>query len=318
MAEIVGEEPANDWSGSAATFNARARKHEISAKLDMAMIVMTLIACIVIFAGADKLTAWLFSTPAERRADLELSNAKAQIVRAFASLGDPASELIRSLSPKLGPFIDQWLADKRKKDEPVPAEGREVPYRPPLARAPQPETRRALSAAQRTEVMRLYEQLIGLYEKNAALHSSLESERERTNATLDRMSIEQTRADSHVEAVRVRADADRDIAQSNASVQTERIQDMTHLISSTFTRIGAVVMVIWLIKIFVRKRQRSVELSAFYLAVADALNISKGDTVRFREILPHLTPVEHADKDNTEPPVESLGKTLLALSKKAD
>jgi hypothetical protein len=91
---------------------------------------------------------------------------------------------------------------------------------------------------------------------------------------------------------------------------TTRAEDLNGLISSALTRIGAVVLVIWLIRIFVRKRQRSVQLSAFYLAIADAIAMSNGDSVGFKDIFPLLSPPETSDMDDLETPIESIGRII--------
>lgn len=204
---------------------------------------------------------------------------------------------------------------------PSPAAPSAIPWDipPPEMRArSEMESRKAVSTPKK-EAIELYDKLTTLYEKNTELHESLAQERE----AADRYPIESLKTDSQIEIARIRAE-DREIADTKANAEAEvarentmRAEDLNGLISSALTRFGAVVMVIWLVRIFVRKRQRSVQLSAFYLAIADAIAMSDGDSVKFKGFLPDLYPPGASETDDFKMPIESIVRMLIGLAKQS-
>lgn len=317
------------WEELAVEFRERARKHERSARLDMLLIVATLVSCVLIFAGSDRLADWVFQTPSERRADIELANAKAEVYRAIASLGLPSGDFIRSLPAAVKPYLDRMLAEKTgkaegaAKDNPVlqssrppasrPAQDTLPSGSPPVFKAPAAPVRELKPtppALAREENALLYERLKDLYEDNAALHLQLQQERERMSQASDQSAVEQAKSDAAIEVARIKADAE----VNTASEATQRSSELNNLVSSALTRIGAVVMVIWLVKIFVRKRQQSVQLSTFYLAASDAALLSKGDMSSFSKLLSRISPV--IDTDPVDSPAEAMSQALVALAKR--
>jgi hypothetical protein len=318
------------WENIAVEFRERAKKHERSASHDMLLIVATLISCVVIFAGADKLAEWIFKTSAERKADIEMANAKAEVYRAVASLGAPSSDFIRTLPAAVRPYLDRLLAEKTGKGE-VPANNIPPPRtttlpavqpqvnilpgsNPPIFPMPAPTVRGPRSkatAVMQEENTQLYEKLKNLYDENTTLHFQLQQERERMDQASNQTMVEQMKSDAVTEAARIKADAEVNMA----NVATQRSTEINDLVSSALTRIGAVVMVIWLVKIFVKKRQQSVQLSTFYLAASDAALLSRGDMAVFSKLFSKISPA--IDTDAVESPAEAMGQALVALAKRS-
>lgn len=321
--------PRTAWDDIATEFRERAKKHERSAQQDMLLIVATLFACVVIFAGADKLADWMFKTSTERKADIEMANASAEVYRAIASLGKPTSDFIRSLPVIMRPYLDQWLAERTGESKPatkdspapqapatpvVPPTSNSPPEKsPPFIRTPTPSVSdpRMKPLEPKGENTQLYEKLKDLYAENTELHLQLQQERERMDQASDQYSVEQMKSDTAIETANIKANAELDIARE----ATERNTELNNLVSRALTRIGAVVMVIWLIKIFVRKRQQSVQLSTFYLAASDAVILSKGDMSVFNKLLSKICP--SIDSDAIDSPSEAMGQALVALAKRS-
>jgi hypothetical protein len=329
MEQNQGSVQKTAWEDLAVEFRERAGKHERSARLDMLLIVATLVSCVLIFAGSDRLADWVFQTPSERRADSELANAKAEVYRAIASLGTPSGDFIRSLPAIVRPYLDRMLAEKTGKAEEAakgnpdlqsppssaarPAQDRPSSASPPVFQAPAApvrEPKSTLPALARDENVRLHERLKSLYEDNSALHLQLQQERERMDQASNQSAIEQAKSDAAIEVARIKADAE----VNTASEATQRSSDLNNLVSSALTRVGAVVMVIWLVKIFVRKRQQSVQLSTFYLAASDAALLSNGDMNSFSKLFSKITPV--IDADPVDSPAEAMSQALVALAKR--
>lgn len=169
-----------------------------------------------------------------------------------------------------------------------------------------------------------------LYEDNAALHEQLAQARGRLGEEADRLSIEELRKDAAVEVAQIRANvdesrasADRDIAQAKADVEraaveeaTRRAEDLNALIASSVARVGAAVIVILLVRIFLRDRQRLILLGGFYLGLADAIEISGGDPARLKEWLPQLVPPAVAAPDDVPTPIESVMQAVVELAKR--
>ena len=321
--------PKTAWDDIAGEFRERAKKHEKSAQQDMLLIVATLIACIVIFAGADKLADLMFKTSTERKADIEMANAKAEVYRAIATLGTPTSDFIRSLPAIVRPYLDRWLAERTGEREPttqgspapqtpappiVPPASNSPPEKsPPFFRTPTPSVSepKMKPLEPKGENTQLYEKLKDLYAENTELHLQLQQERERMDQASDQYSVEQMKSDTAIETANIKANAELDIARE----ATERNIELNNLVSRSLTRIGAVVMVIWLIKIFVRKRQQSVQLSTFYLAASDAAMLSKGDMTVFNKLLSRICP--SIDSNAIDSPSEAMGQALVALAKRS-
>jgi hypothetical protein len=184
---------------------------------------------------------------------------------------------------------------------------------PPVLKAPAAPVRElkpAPPALVREENALLHERLKNLYEDNSALHLQLQQERERMDQASNQSAVEQAKSDAAIEVARIRADAE----VNTASEATRRSSEFNNLVSGALTRIGAVVMVIWLVKIFVRKRQQSVQLSTFYMAASDAALLSKGDMTSFGNLLSKISPA--IDTDPVDSPAEAMGQALVALAKR--
>lgn len=77
----------------------RARRHRRRANIDAIFSIGAIVVCVSVFIAAEKLSDFLFLTSAERQANTALTEAKAEIYKAIADLGDPAADMIRDLPP---------------------------------------------------------------------------------------------------------------------------------------------------------------------------------------------------------------------------
>jgi len=82
------------------------------------------------------------------------------------------------------------------------------------------------------------------------------------------------------------------------------------------TRVGAVVLVIWLVRIFLRDRQRYVQRSDFFRGLADAMSLSRGDLAVFRELLPQIVPPAIPEGEEVSLPMEAVGQLLAGAAKR--
>jgi len=286
----------------AGQYRERAQKYEHTATIYLRIIIGVLSACILIFAGADRLAGALFKTAAEREAEALLQQSTMRMLRNLAA---PA--------------------------EPVQNSGPAPSVTPPIAAAP------ALPAATpvRPNV-----------ESNSSAHVPLPRQpvqaRGRPGVAADPLALEQMRKDAAVEVAQIRATADdnrawadRDIAQSKADAErdvarakaeaeravaeegTRRSEDLNALIASSVARVGAAVIVVLLVRIFLRDRQRLVLLAGFYAGLADAIEISDGDPARLKEWLPQLVPPAMVAPDDVATPIETVMQAVVELAKRS-
>ncbi|WP_332672079.1 hypothetical protein [Aromatoleum sp.] len=346
-----------EWQEFVQRCRERSLQCEKAARVHLFMIVLTLVAGLIVFVGGEQLGKWAFSTRAERDADVALANAGARLKRELAALADPASEFIRTLPEQLRPALEKMLRDIAGLPPPpepdVPPAPRPAPVRPPEpvpappAPAVQPFTpvpstaappppraaaqRRQLSQSEMQARLEQYERLVSLYERNAALHAELMAERDRQAEAADGYLIETLRNDTAREiaqigadSARERAQAELDIARANADAQsnaatesTTRSEDLNALVSGSVTRVGAVVLVIWLVRIFLRDRQRYAQRSDFFRGLADAMSISRGNLADFRELVAQLVPPTLPDGGEAALPMEAVGQLLAGAAKRA-
>lgn len=140
-------------------------------------------------------------------------------------------------------------------------------------------------------------------EMDRALELSLALYRERRDRAEE---VEAFRYDGDVRAAQYRADADIAIAevQSRSALdiaveETAQMAERNEMVASAMTRIGSVVLAIWLTKIFLKKYRNSVRLATFYTAVADAIALSdRSDPRSILAFLPHLMPSLPPDRDD--------------------
>lgn len=344
-----------EWQAFAERCRERSRQYERAARAHLIMIVLTLVAGLVVFVGGERLGNWVFSSPAEREATAELDAAAARLKREFAALADPAAEFIRTLPTQVRPVLEKFLRDLAGLPPPPPPEtpdaGPTAPYRPvpvpttpppapadgasfapPAAAAPQPEgrTRRERSPAQLEAQLKQYDRLIALSERNVALLAELAAERERQAESGDRYLIETLKSNTATQVAQIEADTARDRAQAEldiaraaadaqataATESTTRADDLNALVSGSVTRVGAVVLVIWLVRIFLRDRQRYVQRSDFFRGLADAMSLSRGDLAVFRELLPQLVPPAVPEGEEVALPMEAVGQLLAGAAKR--
>jgi hypothetical protein len=180
-----------------------------------------------------------------------------------------------------------------------------------------------------------------LYEDNAILQQKLVDARDRLGEEVDRLAVEEVRKDTAIDVAQIRAtaddnrawadrdiaqakaDAERDVAQARAEVEravaeedTRRAEDLNALIASSVARVGSAVIVVLLVRIFLRDRQRLVLLGGFYVGLADALEISGGDPARLKEWLPQLVPPAMAAPDDVATPIETVMQAVVELAKR--
>ncbi|MBN8442786.1 MAG: hypothetical protein J0M28_13975 [Thauera sp.] len=352
-----------DFARLAVQYRERAQKCEHTAKVYLRIIIGVLSACILIFAGADRLAGALFKTAAEREAEALLSHATTQILRNLSA----ASEQMRNSTAAQGeaPQPDASKPDASKPDAskpslPVPPPANGAVLRPPAApfaaaAGPAPPAPVAAGPAApaakpvRPPVERtpstseaLRRTVKQLYEDNAALQQQLAQARDRLGEEGDRLAVEEVRKDTAVEVAQIRAsadetrawadrdvaqtraDAERDVAQAKADAEravaeegTRRAEDLNALIASSVARVGSAVIVVLLVRIFLRDRQRLILLAGFYAGLADALEISAGDPARLREWLPQLVPPAMATADDVATPIETVMQAVVELAKRS-
>lgn len=182
-----------------------------------------------------------------------------------------------------------------------------------------------LSVKETADTAQVYQLLIAQQEKNLELIAQLEEERSMRFSGPDEEYIQRMKTDAEIEIAIYRANIDRDIAEAQSNAlsetayeETRRAEEWNSLVLGALTRIGSVVLIIWLIKIFVAKRQRAVKLSAFYLGLADAIAMSdKSDPKSFIEVLPHVLPPEEDQGPALDTPVGSLANSLNAVAQKS-
>ncbi|MBS0513540.1 MAG: hypothetical protein JSR42_20480 [Proteobacteria bacterium] len=285
-------------------YRERAQKYEHTATIYLRIIIGVLSACILIFAGADRLAGALFKTAAEREADALLQQSTMRMLRNLAA-----------------------PAEQAQNPSPTPA------VTPPVAAAP------ALPAAKpaRPSVAGNAFAQVPL-----ALPLQLAPARGRPGAQADPLALEQVRKETAVEVAQIRANADdargwadRDIAQARAEAErdvaqakaeaekdvaeqgTRRAEDLNALIASSVARVGAAVIVVLLVRIFLRDRQRLILLAGFYAGLADAMEISAGNPARLKEWLPQLVPPAVVPSDDVATPIETVMQAVVELAKRS-
>lgn len=285
-------------------YRVRAQKYEHTATIYLRIIIGVLSACILIFAGADRLAGALFKTAAEREADALLQQSTMRMLRNLAA-----------------------PAEQAQNPSPTPS------VTPPVAAAP------ALPAAKPVRPS---------VEGNASAHVplplplQLAPARGRPGAAVDALALEQVRKETAVEVAQIRANADdargwadRDIAQARAEAErdvaqakaeaekdvaeqgTRRAEDLNALIASSVARVGAAVIVVLLVRIFLRDRQRLILLAGFYAGLADAMEISAGNPARLKEWLPQLVPPAVVPSDDVATPIETVMQAVVELAKRS-
>lgn len=309
-----------DWPRMVAILRDRAKRYALTAGFDMAVIAVTLLFTSAAFLGAEKLADYVFTSPSERKAQVELTNAKSELTSALASLAEPASDIIRNLPTEMRPQIENWLeglitgmigqylptgnevpdeADTTadtplaEDDEPVVVMPMDLPP-PVIEPIPEIDLEPPVVEPNADDVPRqteLYEMLLLEMRRNLDLMLELQAEREAYALNVytydSDYQIAELQSADQVEIARIQADAETSVAYE----QTQQLEERNAVVASTMTRIGAVVMAIWLTKIFVVKRQTSVRLAAFYTAVADAIELSDKSNPRWiAETLPVLMP----------------------------
>ena len=309
---FVGGERLGNW-----VFSSRAER-QATAELDVAAARLKR----EFAALADPAAEFIRTLPTQVRPVLE------KFLRDLAGLPPPPPNETQGA----GPAAPVLPAPVPTTPPPAPADGASLAPPAAVAPPPQPEgrTRRNLAAAQTDLQLKQYERLIALSERNVALLAELAAERERQAESADRYLIETLRSSTATQVAQIEADAARDraqaeldIAQANADAQTTaatestaRADDLNALVSGSVTRVGAVVLVIWLVRIFLRDRQRYVQRSDFFRGLADAMSLSRGDLAVFRELLPQLVPPSINEGEEVSLPMEAVGQLLAGAAKR--
>jgi hypothetical protein len=338
-------------------YRERAQKYEHTAKIYLRIIIGVLSACILIFAGADRLAGALFKTAAEREAEALLRQSTMQMLRNLSASAEQMQDRNRAqgeaVPQKQGaptvpsaPAADAALRPPAptvpatppagSTSSPVPHATPGVPAVPAAPKAARPAVEKNPSA--NDALRRTIKQL---YEDNAILQQKLVDARDRLGEEVDRLAVEEVRKDTAIDVAQIRAtaddnrawadrdiaqakaDAERDVAQARAEVEravaeedTRRAEDLNALIASSVARVGSAVIVVLLVRIFLRDRQRLVLLGGFYVGLADALEISGGDPARLKEWLPQLVPPAMAAPDDVATPIETVMQAVVELAKR--
>ena len=128
----------------------------------------------------------------------------------------------------------------------------------------------------------------------------------------ERIAARKAEAEEHIEDQK--ADLERhkaDVQENIAEESTELAREWHALSSSATTRIGSVVLVLFLVRLFIRKRERSVRLATFYRAVGDALTLCGDNEIdKLPSLLPLLLPETIDDAQNIESPSNELTNLL--------
>jgi len=306
-----------DIARLAEQYRGRAQKYEHTAKVYLRIIIGVLSACILIFAGADRLAGALFKTAAEREAEALQHQSEMQILRNLSAVVEQMRSSIPAQveAPQPGASTAPAIA-------PAPAAG--AVFRP----LPDPRAGAAGAAAavEKTPAPNeaLRRTVKQLYADNAALQQELVQARDRLGEEADRLAVEQVRKEAAVEVAQIRANADdarasvdREVAQAKADAERAVAEDFNALIASSVARVGAAVIVVLLVRIFLRDRQRLILLAGFYAGLADALEISAGDPSRLREWLPQLVPPAMAAADDVATPIETVMQAVVELAKRS-
>lgn len=316
----------------AGQYRVRAQQYEHTATIYLRIIIGVLSACILIFAGADRLAGALFKTAAEREAEALLQQSTMRMLRNLAAPAEPVQSPGRAAaepaSPKPG-------APDASSVSPAPAAsaaaGPAASVTSPVAIVPASPAQRAARPG-----------MEGRSSANAVPPRQPAQARNRLADEADLLAVEQVRKETAVEVAQIRANADdargwadRDIAQARAEAErdvaqaragaerdvaeqdTRRAEDLNALIASSVARVGAAVIVVLLVRIFLRDRQRLVLLAGFYAGLADAMEISAGDPARLKEWLPQLVPPAVAPSDEVATPIETVMQAVVELAKRS-
>lgn len=349
--------PGADIKRLAEQYRQRAQKYEHTAKIYLRIIIGVLTACILIFAGADRLAGALFKTAAEREAEALLRQSTMQMLRNLSASAEQMQNQNRAqgeaVPPKQGvptlpsaPAAGTAVGPLAPAAPAGPATGpifNPVPHTTPGIAAPSAAPKAARPAVERNSSANeaLRRTLKQLHEDNAILQQKLVEARDRLGEEVDRLAVEEVRKDTAIEVAQIRAtaddnrawadrdiaqakaDAERDVAQSSAEAEravaeedTRRAEDLNALIASSVARVGSAVIVVLLVRIFLRDRQRLVLLGDFYVGLADALEISGGDPARLKEWLPQLVPPAMAASDDVATPIETVMQAVVELAKR--
>lgn len=309
---FIGGERLGNW-----VFSSRAER-EATAELDAAAARLKR----EFAALADPAAEFIRTLPAQVRPVLE------KFLRDLAGLPAPPPKEPQDA----GRSVPVQPAPAPAMPPPTHGDGASTTL-PPAAAPPPPRegrTRRPPSAAELDAQLKQYDRLIALSERNVALLAELAAERERQAESADRYLIETLKSNTatqvaqiEADAARERAQAELDIARANADAQTTaatesttRADDLNALVSGSVTRVGAVVLVIWLVRIFLRDRQRYVQRSDFFRGLADAMSLSRGDLAVFRELLPQLVPPAINEGEEVSLPMEAVGQLLAGAAKR--
>lgn len=306
--------------------------YEHTAKIYLLIIIAVLSACILIFAGADRLAGALFKTAAEREVEAMLRQSAIQMLRNLSVSAEKLQtqsraqdEAVPPSAPAAGaaarPLVQAtpaWPATGPNSTPTPPNTSPGVPAMSDVPRATGAEADKNPSADE--ALRRTVKQL---YEENATLQQKLMEARDRLGEEVDRLAVEEVRRGMAIELAQIRAtaddhraDADRDIAQAKVDAERDVAQDLNALIASSVARVGAAVIVVLLVRIFLRDRQRLVLLGGFYVGLADALEISGGDPARLKEWLPQLVPPAMASSDDVATPIETVMQAVVELAKR--
>ncbi len=317
----------------------RAGRYRRSARIHLLLTVASLCACLAIFAGANALSKYLFSSRVKLEADAKLEEAKAELVSAVADLAPPTAEIIRSLPPHLQGVLERLVGALLPSQHSgslssfvgppgppavvspgaAPSTSMDVLYPVPRTRAGTPLGRTSRSsqdladARHLGEVIALRREIVDALEEHASSIAQFVASRDEQDVRREvaeteseaRVRIAEAEAEARIDIARTQADATADAA----SEETERVLAWTDLASSSMTRIGALVLLVWLVRIFNANRQRCEQLAEFYQALADYLSFADiGEPSTLKEMFPYLLPPE-ARTLGTSP-----GDDVLALA----
>ncbi|MEE4606007.1 MAG: hypothetical protein V2J65_32345 [Desulfobacteraceae bacterium] len=123
-------------------------------------------------------------------------------------------------------------------------------------------------------------------------------------------------ADTRRDIEEYNADAKRDIEEYNADARIKLVEKYGIIFSGIMTKIGCVILIIWLVRILIKKRLHSIFLSSFYNGISDSLYIySINNKVELDKLIPILIPAR-SEFMVDEYPLDKISDLIKLVQKK--
>ena len=316
----------------------RANRHNRVAKFYLGLTVLVTLFCATVFVCADRITDFLslmVATPEQRLASQKLIDAEVKMKTAFADLADPAAEGLTSVANNFLKMFEEASAQLVKRD----AEESAIDY------AIKVNTINAKMNYERA--LHQYEAFVANPEPPAApaervvfrdtqyvegLHEDLRAARNDANvfrtqaidAEQNSQQLRKSLAAADDTAISLR-DQIENLQDEKVELQSNLIQQQaainssmawTGFFSSNIARIGSLVLLIWLARIFLSGYRFSTRMSCHYWALADAVAVVIAGSDRdYKSIVDALS--APAAVDSIEPvrsPVPEVSHLLKALA----